>query len=162
MNYRAGQNVCALLGCHQNEEKVRETGNLGHGEAWQSGWLVIYGSVRCGLDECMNVCRGGRAMGGVCVWVSFWALSWRHPSPQRLTHTRQLNSRFYILEAHSHTPRHTHTETHTHPYLHTHLAAHNQRVCSYIIRLPLRLCVAPSQNGIMSRFSYAAAAYATY
>lgn len=71
-------------------------------------------------------------MGGVCVRVSFWALSWRHPSSRRLTHTRQLNSRFYILEAHTR----THTATHTHPYAHpnthththTHLHAHNQRV----------------------------------
>lgn len=43
MNYRAGQNVCALLGCHRrNEEKAteKETVNLGLGRRGKAGgWL---------------------------------------------------------------------------------------------------------------------------
>lgn len=47
MNYRAGQNVCALSGCHQrNEEKEKETeketGNLGDGVAGYLRKCVVY------------------------------------------------------------------------------------------------------------------------
>lgn len=94
MNYRAGQNVCALLGCHQHEEKVKETGNLGGGKAWQSGWLVIYGSVRCGLDECMSVWR--RESNGRCVCVRF-ILGFELETPSAAATDTHTSAQFALL-----------------------------------------------------------------
>lgn len=67
MNYRAGQNVCALLGCHQrNEEKEteKETGNLGDEVAGYLRKCVVWAA-------CMYECVKGEEHWEVCVCVRF-------------------------------------------------------------------------------------------